>query len=60
LISTIVSVTSTTSTQTTTTTSSVTGGGIPGFPVESIVAGILFGLLALMVLRRGVVRGRAE
>jgi photosystem II stability/assembly factor-like uncharacterized protein len=60
LISTFISVTSTTSTQTTTTTSSVTGGGIPGFPVESIFVGILFGLLALMVLRRRVSRGRAE
>jgi len=60
LISTLVSVTSTTSTKTTTTTSSVTGGGIPGFPVESILAGILFGLLALMVLRRRVSRGRAK
>jgi hypothetical protein len=60
LISTIVSVTSITSTTTTTTTSSVTGGGIPGFPVESIVAGILFGLLALIVVRRGISRDRAK
>ena len=60
LISTVFSLTSTTSTKTTTTTSSVTGGGIPGFPVESILAGILFGLLALMVLRRRVARDRAK
>ena len=29
-----------------------TGGAIPGFPVESIVAGIVGGLIALMVIRR--------
>ena len=50
--STFVSVTSTTTTATNTTTTSVSGGGIPGFPVESIIAGISVGLLTLMVLRR--------
>jgi len=49
----------TNTTTTRTTTSSVSGGGIPGFPMESIVAGIFFGLLALVVLRRRVTRGRA-
>jgi hypothetical protein len=30
----------------------VSGAGIPGFPVESIIAGIAVGLLTLTVLRR--------
>jgi hypothetical protein len=33
-------------------TITVSGSGIPGFPVESIVAGIVVGVLALIVLRR--------
>jgi photosystem II stability/assembly factor-like uncharacterized protein len=41
-----------TTTAVTTLTSSVTGGGIPGFPVESILAGLAFGLLTLSLLRR--------
>jgi len=44
--------TSTTSTEFVTTTSTVTGGGIPGFPVESIIAGIAVGLATLAMLRR--------
>jgi hypothetical protein len=48
--STLISGTSVTTTSTS--TSSVTGGGIPGFPIESIIAGIAVGLLTLMVLRR--------
>jgi len=47
----------TTETATTTTTSSVSGGGIPGFPVESILAGIVFGLVTLTILRRRRARG---
>lgn len=53
------SITSTTSTATTTTTTSVSGGGIPGFPVESIIAGIAIGLLTLTVLRRRRARNAA-
>jgi len=41
-----------TSTVYTTTTSSVSGGGIPGFPVESILVGIAIGFAALTLLRR--------
>jgi photosystem II stability/assembly factor-like uncharacterized protein len=48
----------TNTTTTKTTTSSVSGGGIPGFPVESILVGISIGLLALIVLRRKVSRDR--
>jgi hypothetical protein len=57
LFSTFVSETSTTATSTSTTTSSVSGGGIPGFPVESIIVGIVIGLLTLMVLRRRRAKG---
>jgi hypothetical protein len=42
----------TTTTSITTVTSSVAGGGIPGFPLESILAGLVFGLATLSVLRR--------
>jgi hypothetical protein len=55
--STFVSAVSSTTTAITTSTSSVTGGGIPGFPVESIIAGIAIGLLTLMVLRRRRAKG---
>ncbi len=51
-VSTFVSLTSTTGTLLTTTTSSVTGGGIPGFPVESVIAGIIIGLTTLFIMRR--------
>jgi hypothetical protein len=30
-------------------------GGIPGFPVESIIVGVIVGILALAIIRR---RGR--
>jgi hypothetical protein len=36
----------------TTTVPGPTGGGIPGFPIESILAGLAFGLVTLSVLRR--------
>jgi photosystem II stability/assembly factor-like uncharacterized protein len=42
----------TTTTLITTATSTITGGGIPGFPVESIFIGLVFGLVTLSVLRR--------
>jgi hypothetical protein len=51
-VSTFVSVTSTTQISTITVTSSVVGGGIPGFPVESVIAGLAIGILAMIVLRR--------
>jgi photosystem II stability/assembly factor-like uncharacterized protein len=54
-LSTLISGTSVTTTSTS--TSSVTGGGIPGFPIESIIAGIAVGLLTLMVLRRRRAKG---
>lgn len=56
-VSTSVSVT--TETNTTTITTSVSGGGIPGFPVESIMAGIAFGLMVIIVLRCRRARNRA-
>jgi len=42
----------TTTTLITTATSTITGGGIPGFPVESIFVGLVFGLVTLSMLRR--------
>ncbi len=42
--------------QTFTVTLAVGGPGIPGFPFESILAGILLGLAALMLVRRRAVR----
>lgn len=53
-VSTITSLTSTTSTVVTTT--NPPQGGIPGFPDESIIAGIILGLFALAILRRGRVK----
>ena len=66
IISTVTSLSSVTSTATATTTVTATSGGIPagsigtgipGFPAESIFAGIMFGILALVVLRRRRMRG---
>jgi hypothetical protein len=59
VVSTFNSFTTSTQTFVTTSTSSVSGGGIPGFPVESIIAGIVFGLLTLTVLRRRRARTHA-
>jgi photosystem II stability/assembly factor-like uncharacterized protein len=42
----------------TTTVPGPTGGGIPGFPMESILAGLAFGLVSLIVLRRRRTRKR--
>ncbi len=42
----------TSTTTTVTQTATTTPGGIPGFPVESIIAGITIGLVTLTVLRR--------
>jgi len=50
--STSISTLTSSTTTTTTSTASVAGGGIPGFPVESIVAGLLVGVMMLIVLRR--------
>jgi hypothetical protein len=57
--STFSSLTTTTYVVTTSSTTSVSGGGIPGFPIESIIAGIAFGVLTLSILRRRRARNQA-
>ncbi len=55
-VSTSTKIISTNTTTTITNTKAVPPGGIPGFPVESILAGIIVGLAALSMLRRGRIR----
>ena len=50
--STTVTTTGSTATTSTTTTTSITPSPVPGFPIESILAGLLGGLIALTVIRR--------
>jgi len=54
LTSTVTETTTSTTTSTTTTISTTTtapGGPVPGFPIESILAGLVGGVAALTVLR---------
>ena len=50
--STTVTTTSSTATASTTTTTSPPPSPVPGFPIESILAGLLGGLIALTIIRR--------
>lgn len=51
-VSTAISTTSTSTSNSTTTTTSIPPSPIPGFPIESILAGIVGGVAVLAVLRR--------
>jgi len=57
-VSTSTSVISTNKTTTITSTATAGAGGIPGFPVESILAGIIVGLTTLSLLRRRRMRSQ--